>query len=116
MTRARLLLVLVIALLPCAVHAYEEADKAKGTEFDKRMFAVPLGAKTTYACFVRTYDAEHLARHPEQRRAAMTFLGAAGKVAEDKTDNYSSRLAVKYRHRPCNFDSSGSCNHVFAED
>jgi len=116
MTRARLLLVLAIALLPCAVHAYEDVDKAKGTEFDKRMFAVPFGPKTTYACFVRTYDAEHLARHPKQKVAAMKFLVTAENVGEDKTVSYSFRLGVRYRHRPGNFDSSGSCSHVFAED
>ena len=35
---------------------------------------------------------------------------------EDKTVNYSFRLGVKYRHRPGNFDSSGFCNHVVAEN
>jgi hypothetical protein len=117
MTCARLLLALVIAvLLPSAVSAQEQVDKAKGADFDKRMFAVPLGAKTTYACFVRSYDAEHLARHPKQKVAAMKFLVTAENVAEDKTVNYSFRLGVKYRHRPGNFDSSGSCSHVFADD
>jgi hypothetical protein len=117
MTCARLLLTLVIAiLLPNAAFAYEDVDKARGAEFDKRMFAAPLGPKTTYACFVRSYDAEHLARHPKQKVAAMKFLVTAENVAEDKTVNYSFRLGVKYRHRPGNFDSSGSCSHVFAED
>jgi hypothetical protein len=117
MTCARPLLALVIAtLLPNAAFAYEEVDKVKGAVFDKRMFTVALGAKTTYACFVRPYDAEHLARHPKQKVAAMKFLVTAENVAEDKTVNYSFRLGVKYRHRSGNFDSSGSCSHVFAED
>src|SRR5882672_2445988 len=117
MTRARLLLALVIAtLLPGAAYAQEEVDKIKGAAFDKRMFAVSLGAKTTYACFVRVYDAEHLARHPKQKVAAMKLLVTAENVAEDKTVNYSFRLGVKYRHRPGNFDSSGSCNHFIAEN
>jgi hypothetical protein len=117
MIRVRLLLALVIAsLLPNAASANEEVDKAKGAEFDKRMFAVPLGPKTTYACFVRSYDAEHLAQHPKQKVAAMKFLVTAENVAEDKTVNYSFRLGVKYRHRPGNFDSSGNCSHVFATD
>jgi hypothetical protein len=117
MTRASVLLALVIAtLLSGTALAWEEVDKVKGGVFDKRMFTVPLGAKTTYACFVRTYDAEHLARHPKQKVTAMKFLVAAENVAEDKTVNYSFRLGVKYRNRSGNFDSSGSCNHVFAED
>ena len=117
MSCARVLLALVAAtLLSNAAFAYEEVDKAKGAEFTKRMFAVPLGPKTTYACFVRTYEAEHLARHPKQKVAAMKLLVTAENVAEDKTVNYSFRLGVKYRHRPGNFDSSGSCSHVFADD
>lgn len=117
MIRTRILPALVIAaLLPNAAFANEEVDKARGTEFDKRMFAVPLVTKTTYACFVRTYDAGHLARHPQQKVAAMKFLVTAENVAEDKTVNYSFRLGVKYRHRPGNFDTSGSCSHVFADD
>ena len=43
-------------------------DKAKATAFDDRMFAGPLGQKT-YACFVRRYDASHLAQHPSRKSA-----------------------------------------------
>ena len=99
-----------------AGRAQEEVDKAKAGSFDKRMFAGPLGQKTSYACFVRTYDAEHLARHPKQKVAAMKVLVQAEYAPEDKITNYSFRLGVKYRHRPGNFDSSGSCSHVIAED
>jgi hypothetical protein len=35
---------------------------------------------------------------------------------EDKTVNYSFRLGFKYRHRAGNFDSSGYCNHIVAEN
>ena len=80
------------------------------------MFAGPLGQKTSYACFVRAYDAEHLARHPKQKVAAMKVLVQAEYAPEDKITNYSFRLGVKYRNRPGDFDFSGSCNHVIAED
>lgn len=113
----RLLPALVIAtLLPDVALAQEEVDNVQGAVFDKRMFAVPLGTKTAYACFVRSYDAEHLARHPKQKVAAMKFLVTAETAAEDKTVSYSFRLGVKYRHRSGNFDSSGHCSHVFATD
>ncbi|MGM5025509.1 hypothetical protein AB8B02_04735 [Tardiphaga sp. 862_B3_N4_1] len=46
-----------------------KVDAVKAAEFNKRMFAGPLGPKLTYACFVRRYDAEHLARHPSRRSA-----------------------------------------------
>ena len=35
---------------------------------------------------------------------------------DENTTNYSFRLGVKYRHRSGDFDSSGSCGHVIAED
>jgi hypothetical protein len=78
------------------------------------MFAGPLGQKT-YACFVRRYDASHLAQHPKQKVSAMKLLVTSEDAPEDKTVNYSFRLGFKYRHRPGNFDSSGFCNHVVAE-
>jgi hypothetical protein len=108
-----------VAVLACiaganACHGQEAVDKAKATAFDNRMFAGPLGPKT-YACFVRRYDASHLAQHPKQKVSAMKLLVTAEDAPEDKTVNYSFRLGFKYRHRPGNFDSSGFCNHVVAE-
>lgn len=40
------------------------------------MYAGAPGNKA-YACFVRRYDAEHLARHPKQKVAAMKLLISA---------------------------------------
>jgi hypothetical protein len=96
-------------------HAQEAVDKAKATAFDGRMFAGPLSQKT-YACFVRRYDTSHLAQHPKQKVSAMKLLVTAEDAPEDKTVNYSFRLGFKYRHRPGNFDSSGFCSHIVAEN
>ena len=116
-THLRLTLALLAVLASAgASPAQEEIDKAKAAAFDKRLFAAPLAPKTTYACFIRNYDAEHLAKHPGQKVAAMKLLVTAENVSEDKTVNYSFRLGVKYRHRTGNFDSSGSCNHFVPED
>jgi hypothetical protein len=93
----------------------ESVDKAKAAIFDGRMFGGPLGAKT-YACFVRRYDASHLAQHPKQKVSAMKLLVTAEEAPEDKIINYSFRLGFKYRHRAGNFDSSGFCSHVVAEN
>ena len=50
-------------------HAEEEGiDKAKAAAFDVRMFTRPPGKKA-YACFVRRYDPDHLARHPSRKSA-----------------------------------------------
>ncbi|KWV59215.1 hypothetical protein AS156_31560 [Bradyrhizobium macuxiense] len=98
-----------------AVSAQDGVDKAKAAAFDNRMFAGPPGAKA-YACFVRRYDADHLAQHPRQKVSAMKLLVTAEDAPEDKTVNYSFRLGIRYRHRTGNFDSSGYCNHAIATD
>jgi len=90
-------------------------DKAKADAFDVRMFTKPPGNKA-YACFVRRYDPDHLVRHPRQKVSAMKLLVSAEIPEDEKTLNYSFRLGVKYRHRSGDFDSSGFCNHVVAED
>jgi hypothetical protein len=91
-------------------------DLAKGAAFDTRMFGAPIGNKAAYACFVRRYDADHLARHPKQKVSAMKLLVTAEYPPEDKTYAFSFRLGVKYRSRKGDFDSSGFCGHVIAED
>lgn len=99
-----------------AASAQEAIDKPRADAFDQRLFAGPLAPDTTYACFVRRYDAAHLAKHPKQKVAAMKLLVTAENPPDEKITNYSFPLGVKYRHRLGNFDSSGSCNHVIAEN
>jgi len=65
---------------------------------------------------VRRYDASHLAQHPKQKVSAMKLLVTAEDAPEDKTVNYSFRLGFKYRRRAGNFDSSGYCSHIVAEN
>jgi hypothetical protein len=97
-------------------HAQEGAvAKAAADAFDARLFAAAPGKKA-YACFVRHYDADQLARHPRQMVSAMQLLVTAEMAPEDNTLGYSFRLGVKYRQRPGDFDSSGYCNHAVAED
>ena len=89
-------------------------DKAKAAAFDVRMFTKPPGKKA-YACFVRRYDPDHLARHPLQKVSTMKLLVTAEIPPEEKI-SYSFRLGLKYRRRSGDFDSSGSCNHFVPED
>ena len=100
-------------------HAGEEGiDKAKAAAFGIRMFTRPPGKKA-YACFVRRYDPDHLARHPRQKVSAMKLLVTAEIPQEEEIKEkvtYSFRLGLKYRHRAGDFDSSGSCNHFVPED
>lgn len=106
----------ILAVSVAAGHAEDEGiDKAKAEAFDVRMFASPPGKKA-YACFVRHYDADHLTRHPRQKVSAMKLLMTAEIPSDEDPHNFSFRLGVKYRHRSGDFDSSGDCGHVVAED
>jgi hypothetical protein len=97
-------------------HADQDGiDKAKADAFDVRMFVHPPGKKA-YACFVRRYDADHLAQHPKQKVSAMKLLMTAEIPPDEQAYSYSFRLGVKYRHRSGDFDSSGNCSHAVAED
>ncbi|MBR0869090.1 hypothetical protein JQ633_01880 [Bradyrhizobium tropiciagri] len=98
-----------------AAQAQDAVDKARAAAFDKRMFAGPVHEKT-YACFVRRYDANHLAQHPKQKVSAMKLLVEAETEPEDKTISYSFRTGVKFRDRAGDFDSVGSCNHALASE
>jgi hypothetical protein len=90
-------------------------DAGSADQFAKRLFAGDVAKHDkSYACFVRRYDAAHLAKHALQKVSAMKLLVTAEKVPEDKALNYSFRLGVKFRHRPGNFDSSGGCGHLMA--
>ncbi|MGY3604296.1 MULTISPECIES: hypothetical protein [unclassified Bradyrhizobium] len=110
-------LVVAAAMLAGIGHTRAEdgVDSAKTAAFDKRIFAGPLAEKS-YACFVRGYDANHLAQRPKQKVSAMKLLVAAENAREEKTTSHSFRLGIKYRHRTGNFDSSGFCGHVVTED
>lgn len=104
---------LILAALAGIAHAEEadkvrEATRAEADGFNARIYAGAPGDQA-YACFVRRYDAAHLARHPRQKVAAMKLLISAELDKEDKELRNSFRLGFRYRHRAGDFDSSGSC-------
>jgi hypothetical protein len=107
---------LAATLLATLAAAGARAEDPKQDGFADRLFAGKLGDPKTNACFVRHYDADHLARHPLQQVSAMKLLVTAEKVPEDQALNYSFRLGVKFRDRPGDFDSSGDCGHPKAAE
>jgi hypothetical protein len=95
-------------------YAQDAIDQNRADTFDKDMFMRPPGDKA-FACFMRRYDAEHLAQHPKQKVAAMKLL-VATETAEGETRlSYSFHLGVNFRHRAGDFESSGYCDHAIAE-
>ena len=85
-----------------------ETTKVEAEAFNARIYGAPPG-DSSYACFVRRYDADHLARHPKQKVAAMKLLISAETDKESTQIQNSFRLGFRYRHRSGDFDSSGSC-------
>lgn len=90
-------------------------DKPARAAFDQRMFGEAAGDHKLYACFVRRYDADHLARHHKQKVSGMKLLVAAEKADEEGVDPYSFRLGLTYRNRKGTYDSSGFCGHRRSE-
>ncbi len=89
----------------------DDLQQADGN-FTKRFFAANAGAPKAYACFVRRYDAAHMAEHPQQRVTVMRLLVTSEKAEDDKYLSYSFRLGVNFRDQPGDFDSSGDCGHA----
>jgi hypothetical protein len=88
------------------------AEDSPDIGFAKRMFAGSAPQPKGYACFIRRYDAAHMAQHPLQKVTAMKLLITAEMVPDDKVLEYSFRLGVNFRDRPGDFDSSGDCGHA----
>jgi len=106
-------LALVLAAPLSAARADEVADNGA---FTQRLFAVKSFEKKTYACFVRRYDAKHLAQHPRQKVSAMRVLLTAEKLPEDGELHYAFQVGVNFRNQRTNFASSGDCGHTEASE
>ncbi len=87
-------------------------DQKLDADFAKRMFAGGVPNPKAYACFVRRYDAEHMAQHPLQKVSAMKLLISTEKDPDFPNLQYAFRLGVAFRDRPGNFNSSGNCGHA----
>jgi hypothetical protein len=110
-----LMVAAALAATSLAAHAEDDGmDPAKVAAFENRVFAGPVGEKAS-ACFVRRYDARHLALHPRQKVAAMKLLVTVDKVANEPT-SYGYRIGVQYRNKPGDFDGGSSCGLMVGED
>jgi hypothetical protein len=94
----------------------DKVDPKQDADYAKQIFAGNVATPKAYACFVRHYDAEHLAQHPLQKVSVMKLLVTAEKVPEDVALNYSFRLGVNFKQRAGDFDSSGDCGHIHASE
>ncbi|UFZ03796.1 hypothetical protein LQG66_32090 [Bradyrhizobium ontarionense] len=116
---ARLLQFILTGVALAGVSTGARADDiigpAKARAYDARVFTKAPGQRA-YACFTRRYTPDHLAQHPKQKVRAMQLLVTAEIPQGESIMGYSFRLGVNYRDRAGDFDSSGSCDHIRAED
>lgn len=102
--------------LLASVAAAAPREDAKLADFAQRMFATKSFDQKTSACFVRTYDAAHLARHRKQTVSAMKMLVSAEKLQDDGQLSYSYDLGVTFRDRKGDYASSFPCGHAHISD
>ena len=109
--------IVAVMLAALAVGSSPARAADDGDAYAKRLFADHFAAEgKSYACFVRHYDAAHLASHPAQKVRAMMLLVSAEIVPEDKKRNYSFQLGVEFRGKKDKFTTGGSCGHVMESD
>jgi hypothetical protein len=107
---------LMLASSAASARDGEVKTEAKA-EFSKRVFGKEPAAKaTTYACFVRRYDADHLARHPHQKVTSMKLLVTSEWFEGNSGLDQHFRLGVTFRNKRGAYDSSGSCGFFHPED
>ena len=83
--------------------------------FARRLFGGEVTAKKkSYVCFVRQYDAAHLAQHPQQTVRLMKLLLTAEIVPEDTELNYGFRMDLKLRKQSASYGTGGNCGHAKA--
>lgn len=122
MKRFALLFALALAaLVPPAASAQDtnkdnndSRDKAREAAFDKQVFGGAVGGKAA-ACFVRRYDAAHLAQHPKQKVSAMKVLVTA-ETHPNEPMAYAYKIGVQFRNKPGHFDGGSSCSHYVDDD
>jgi len=85
MSRSALMALLVTMLAGLPARAQQEPPTPETVAFTERMLGGPPapGKAKSYACFVRTYDAAHLASHPQQKVSAMALLITVEKDGDD---------------------------------
>jgi hypothetical protein len=103
------------AACPLVAHAEDEGtNPAKIKAFDTQVFGGPIGKKAT-ACFVRRYDANHLAQHRKQKVSSMKLVLTAENKPKEET-SFAYKVGVQFKNKPGNFDGGSNCGHMEEED
>lgn len=116
MRQTPILIAAFLSLLASAAAAQADQEAAKINDFAQRMFATKSFDSKTTACFVRTYDAAHLARHPKQTVSAMKMLISAEKLEGDTSLSYAFKLGARFRDRKRDYASAMDCGYAYMSE
>lgn len=97
------------AALPAVVQA---SETAKPDAFVLQFFGKDPFVQKTAVCLMRVYDANHMAKHPKQKVAAMLLLVTGEPDGETKTATYSYKMGVKFRGQSKVYEATGGCDHA----
>ena len=106
----------------CLVVAGQSEGLAQGPDYIKLKALLPP-SPGAQACFVRTYDADHLKRHPKQKVTELvlflryitlseedaTLISTENGGTEKQYFRYDFTLAVKVKDRDATLYASGDC-------
>ncbi len=115
MRKTPILLSACLVLLAAPIFGAHADEGGHRATFSKRLFATQSRDHKTFACFVRRYDASHLAHHPRQKVSAMKLLVLVDNLPEPTGFSYAFRLGVKFRNQPGDFVTSGDCGRPSAD-
>jgi hypothetical protein len=116
MIRASTLVPLAALAALAAISTVSTAAADDTSAFERRMFGSPVGAQRAEACFVRHYDAAHLAQHKRQKVTDMKLLVAAEILPEDAQPAYSYHVEMKLRTQTGDFTGTGDCGHAYVSE
>jgi len=115
MRRIRLFIAAFVGLFASGALA-APSEEAKLDDFAQRMFVTTSFDQKASACFMRSYDAAHLARHRRQTVRSMKMLVSAEKLTDDGQLSYSYELDVRFRNRRGDYASRFQCGRAHLAD
>ncbi len=87
------------ALAAMQAQAQDMTPRQESENFVRRVLGSMPGDKPATACFVRTYDAAHLAAHPQQKVRQVMFLFRASEMHDDNFVSYTFITGFRVKGR-----------------
>jgi hypothetical protein len=90
------------------------AEEGKSPEhnaaFSGRVLGSDANRHDASACFIRSYDAVHLAQHPDQKvTRILVLLKREGESSEEDVSRWRFRFGVNLRRDPASYRTGGDC-------